>query len=204
MRITGSRTAVLAVVLAATATITTTGMAGATTSVHENVAAAHTVHSLSPSTVELGEVPADFDSVMGYRPTVLDGRLVNPSGDCSSPVPLPAEFENACKAHDLGYDLLRYATANNEELGPWARKDLDAQLADDMHGACESREVGMDRTSCHVMADVASVAVTGNSWRQGFVTPTKESPLPYALCALGIVLMAGTAIVIRRNNGVRS
>lgn len=203
MRITGSRTAVLAVALAATATITTTGMAGATTPAHENVAAAHTVHSLSSSTAEPGEVPADFDSVMGYRPTVLDGRLVNPGGDCSSPVPLPAEFDNACKAHDLGYDLLRYATANNEELGPWARKDLDAQLAADMHGACESRAVGMDRDSCHVMADVASIAVTGNSWRQGFVTPTKESPLPYALSAVAIVLMAGTAIVIRRN-GVRS
>lgn len=203
MRNTGRRTATLAVVLAATAAVTATGMAGANTPVRENIAATHAVQSMSSAALTGAAIPTDFATVMGYTPQRLDGRFVNPGGDCSSPVPLPADFDNACKAHDLGYDLLRYATANNQELGPWARQSLDERLGTDMHNACDTRTDDIDRTSCHFMADVASAAVTGNSWRQGYVTPTKESLVPYALGGLGVVLMVGTAVFARRDNGGR-
>src|SRR5688572_18193770 len=60
-------------------------------------------------------VPADFASVMGYEPvtaTLADGsvRLVNPRGSCSVPGGWRQfDFDVACKAHDFGYDMLRYA-----------------------------------------------------------------------------------------------
>lgn len=198
MRITGRRTAILAVVPAAIVTVTTTGMAGAQTPLRENAAAAHAVQSMDSG---IGSVPTDFAAVMGYVPRRVDGDLVKPGGDCSSPVPLPAEFDHACKAHDFGYDLLRYATRDNEELGRWARQDIDERLDAGMHDACDSYSVDLDRTACHVMADVAAAAVAGNSWRQGYLTPTKESLLPYALGGLGVVAMAAAAVVVRRTNG---
>ncbi|NLE79850.1 MAG: hypothetical protein GX610_09760 [Rhodococcus sp.] len=190
--------------VAATATLATTGMAGADTPVRENNAAAHAVQVLNAAVTESNALPDDFVAVMGYEPERQGGRLVNPGGSCSSPVPLPAEFDDACKAHDLGYDVLRYATANDEELGPWARKELDARLEADMHSACNSRTGDLDRAGCYVMADVAAAAVTGNSWRQGYVTPTKESFLPYLLCGLGVVLSVATAVFVRRENGAVS
>ena len=51
----------------------------------------------------------DFATVMGYRPIAENGIRVKPTGSCSSPVPLPTEFTDPCRAHDLGYDELRYA-----------------------------------------------------------------------------------------------
>lgn len=198
MRITGRRAATLAVALAATATVATTGMAGAHTPMRENAAATRAVQSMSSG---IATIPGNFAEVMGYVPERVDGRPVNPSGDCSSPVPLPGEFDDACKAHDFGYDLLRYATANDEELGPWARQEIDQRLAADMHNACDSHSGDLNRAACYFMADVATAAVAANSWRQGYVTPTKESLLPYALGGIGVVLMAGTTVFVRRTNG---
>lgn len=120
-------------------------------------------------------VPTDFADFAGYAPTAVDGYLANPRGDCSSPVPLPREFDSACKAHDLGYDLLRYAHAHGTELGPWARQALDGQLDRRMHAACEDRTSFLSRGYCFAMADVAVTAVNGNSWRQGYLTPVTES-----------------------------
>lgn len=120
-------------------------------------------------------IPADFASTAGYRPVVADGLLVNPDGDCSSPVPLPAEFDLACKAHDLGYDLLRYADDHGEPLGPWARQSLDAALEQRMHSACAARTETLARTQCQVMARVATAAVDLNSIRQDYGVPVHET-----------------------------
>jgi hypothetical protein len=54
-------------------------------------------------------LPASFLAVTattGHRPAVVDGVLLDPAGSCSSPVALPRVFDEACRAHDLGYDIV--------------------------------------------------------------------------------------------------
>ncbi|WP_245663455.1 hypothetical protein [Nocardia inohanensis] len=164
-------------------------------------------------------IPADFATDAGYRPVVSNGLLVNPAGDCSSPVPLPAEFDLACKAHDLGYDLLRYAGEHGEPLGPWARQSLDAALEQRMHAACEARTDSLARTRCQVMASIATAAVDLNSIRQDYGVPVHEtlfaaapgasSPLIRILQITGIgFLLAGitsaVTVVTRRRRARRA
>ena len=93
------------------------------------------------------------------------------AGSCSSPVPLPPAFDDACRAHDLGYDLLRHAAARGGTLGPWARAALDRRLADDLATACAA---GAHPAPCRVLAGVADLAVAANSWRQGWSVPVVE------------------------------
>lgn len=120
-------------------------------------------------------IPDDFAVRFGYRPAVVDGLLGNPDGDCSSPVTLPGEFENACRAHDLGYDLLRYADERGQPLGGWARQALDTTLATHMHEACETRDDAFSRARCNAMAGIASTFVDLNSRRQDYGVPVTES-----------------------------
>ncbi|WP_137724313.1 hypothetical protein [Prescottella subtropica] len=152
---------------------------------------------------DISVVPAGFVDRFGYRPRVVDGMVVNPHGACSSPVPLPAEFDTACKAHDYGYDLLRYAHAAGADLGPWARTALDEQLDRRMHAACDARGIG--RASCFVMANSAAAAVSINSQRQGYGAPIDEPWIRYglvaALTALGGWAVAVTVRRVRRGAG---
>ncbi|WP_433605790.1 hypothetical protein [Prescottella agglutinans] len=189
-------------VLAGAAIVTATlaaPQADAGTPVREHSGAARAVSELTASDVatDASAVPDDFAAVIGYRPRLEDGLLVNPNGACSSPVPLPTEFDVPCKAHDLGYDLLRYAHLADGDLGGWARNALDAQLDRRMHEACEARE--RDRTSCFAMANTATTAVAVNSMRQGYGVPIDEPWIRYTvgatLAALG--LLAVTAVVRR-------
>src|SRR5699024_8923775 len=69
-------------------------------------------------------VPDDVVSALGYSPGRALGLAANGDGDCSSPVSLPAEFEPACRVHDLGYDLLRVAGAGGSAIPPGLRGDL--------------------------------------------------------------------------------
>ena len=116
----------------------------------------------------LAELPRDFADRLGYVPIVVDGRPLNPRGDCSSPVPLPDRFANACRAHDFGYDLLRYADDVGRPAAPWARRALDARLIDDMHAVC-------DDLGCDSAAEAARVALSMNTWRQRSGPPARES-----------------------------
>ncbi|MEC3954609.1 hypothetical protein VMT65_16335 [Nocardia sp. CDC153] len=161
-------------------------------------------------------IPEDFVTTAGYRPVVEAGMLLNPGGDCSSPVPLPAEFDLACKSHDLGYDLLRYAAAHGQPLGPWARQTVDAALERRMHAACDVRENPLSRTQCQVMADIATTAVDLNSIRQDYGDPiyepfferTGHTPSPATLTLSGIGLAAGlgiaTTVLVRRTRARRA
>ena len=119
-------------------------------------------------------MPADFAAGAGYRPVVENGMMVNPDGDCSSPIQLPAEFTEACKAHDLGYDLLRYAEQRQQPLQPWARQAIDATLQRRMHAACDTRPDAAARARCDVLATVATTGVDLNSRRQNYATPDPE------------------------------
>ncbi|WP_327150312.1 hypothetical protein [Nocardia sp. NBC_01329] len=122
-----------------------------------------------------GAIPRDFVTYIGYEPVVRQGVLVAPDGSCSSPVELPPEFETACMAHDLGYDLLRYADRTGAPLGPWARQALDRTLSTRMHRACETHTEPVVRTRCETLAGIAATAVDLNSRRQHFGVPVVET-----------------------------
>ena len=141
--------------------------------VGENSAARVAVAELTGAHPGNAVLPADFAAERGYRPVLAGGLLVDPGGDCSSPVRLPAEFRTACRAHDLGYDLLRYADDRGQPLGPWARQAIDAVLEQRMLAACDDRH-GLHRAQCRAMAAVAGTAVDLNSRRQNYATPRAE------------------------------
>ena len=90
-------------------------------------------------------LPADFASVMGYVPAEEagpDGRLLAVRSDatCSSPFGgTRYGFDQACRVHDLGYDLLRYAARTGQPLGSSARQALDAAFGERMRRALRHR-----------------------------------------------------------------
>lgn len=175
----------LAAIVAAFA-ITGAGIHQPETSGPENPAAAHAVAvvaGLADGDI-ITAIPRDFHAVMGYRPamaTVPEGTpvLVKPTGGCSSAFGATTfDFDVACKQHDLGYDLLRYAARTGGELGPWARRAIDDQLAATMDEQCAAVEGGPE---CRVVALLFEQAVRANSWRQGQGVPVPERSAPYVL-----------------------
>jgi hypothetical protein len=119
----------------------------------------------------------DAASAATIRALTSDDRHYTgkPDGGCSSPIALPAVFDLPCKAHDLGYDVLRAAAAKGHPLGPWARDLLDSTFGRRLHTACEGSD-GFGRVTCEVAAEVASAAVRFNSWRQHSGPPVVETP----------------------------
>ncbi|MFD4353337.1 hypothetical protein ACFWPK_01450 [Nocardia sp. NPDC058519] len=192
-------------------------MGGTTPEATENVVAAAAVRALtddSPDATSL--IPRDFGYKFGYDPAPQEGLLVNPNGGCSSPVTLPAEFEPACRAHDLGYDVLRYAERVDEPLGGWARRSVDAALNRRIHAACELRDDEFSRARCAVMADIAFTAVDVNSRRQEYGAPVVENVFaqtdpadrpnlwPLARTVLGLfAVTAASAVIIDALRKVR-
>lgn len=124
--------------------------------------------SLADGVPGTGIVPTEVVTALGYVPARDHGLAANGDGDCSSPVPLPAEFEPACRVHDLGYDLLRLAHAGDAPIPRTLRGDLDSLLSRQMHDSCG------DSRPCHVAADIAHVAVHVNTVRQGHGAPVEE------------------------------
>ncbi|MCX0271873.1 hypothetical protein NLM24_14390 [Nocardia zapadnayensis] len=158
-------------------------------------------------------IPRDFADRIGYQPVVRQGVLVAPDGSCSSPVELPPEFDTACMAHDLGYDLLRYADRTGAPLGPWARQALDRTLSVRLHQACETHTEPVVRTRCETLAGIAATAVELNSRRQHYGVPVVETlsqvaaqaatdhptrPWLLRAVALGLATMAALVFGIRR------
>lgn len=175
----------------------TAALPASETTTSDNTASA--VHALATddTAVARAELPAGFATAMGYSPVTEPGFtseevLVDPLGDCSSPVPLPASFETACRTHDLGYDLLRYARDTGEELGPDARRELDTMLARHLRAACESESTRGD-IACYPAAHIATLFVRLNSWRQGYRIPISESSAPLMIPGvLGAGIIAWT------------
>ncbi|MFI5718154.1 hypothetical protein [Nocardia sp. NPDC051750] len=166
-----------------------------------------------PSISTAAGIPRDFANYAGYEPVVRQGLLVAPDGNCSSPVELPPEFDTACMAHDLGYDLLRYADSTGAPLGPWARQALDRTLGVRLHQACDAHAEPMVRTRCETFAGIAATAVELNSRRQHYGVPvvetftqaatqvaTEHPTQPWLLrgVALGLAAVAGLALGLRR------
>ncbi len=143
-------------------------------------------------------VPAGFVSVMGYEPqtaTLADGtvRLINPKGSCSVPGEgRPFDFAVACKAHDFGYDLLRYAARTGTPLPASAREDIDHRLTRDLRVQCSHDE------ACDATVAVYQAAVEFNSWRQVFGPPVDKSGLPRTAGLILLGLVGIVAVLFRR------
>ncbi|MEJ2857741.1 MULTISPECIES: phospholipase A2 [unclassified Saccharothrix] len=159
----------------------------------------------SPDAVSpLGGFPADFNQVTGRSPvsvTALDGtaRAVDPSGGCSGPAgDTEWDFGVACRAHDLGYDLLRYAEHKGQPLGPDARKALDARLSADMHRQCELNPRG-NATRCHVVAGLYAAGLEFNSWRQRWGPPGHEPVLAWGFGSAVVVFLLVARLTRRRD-----
>ncbi|MGN2636709.1 hypothetical protein ACTD5D_11050 [Nocardia takedensis] len=168
--------------------------------VAENVWAARAVTELTGELTGPVTVPPDFETSAGYRPVTVDGTVLNPDGDCSSPVPLPAEFDTACKAHDLGYDLLRYADRAGQPLGPWARQAVDAAFDRRMRHACAARVGAAGRAGCFAAAEIADTVVDLNSRRQDYGAPVVETPIAAGVVAalLGVAALGGVILLLTR------
>ena len=142
------------------------------------------VTSLVGGEATLDLVPAGFQDQLGYLPVPEAGTLVNPNGGCSTPGGLgPATFATACRVHDFGYDVLRYAEGTGARVGPWARFDLDRRLYADLLQTC-------DTLTCGTTATVYYTAVTLNSIRQGYVAPRTEPIIPWAGTVVGVLGLA--------------
>jgi len=153
---------------------------------NESDDSARLVGLLTEERATLASVPASFDSALGYQPVAMAGNLVDPKGGCSTPGRIgPESFDTACRTHDLGYDVLRFAEAEGDRLGAWARFDLDLLLYTETLETCETFR-------CRATATAYYTAVTANSIRQGYKAPTKEPTLPW----LGVVLIVlGLALI---------
>ncbi|GAA1999291.1 hypothetical protein JL107_12260 [Nakamurella flavida] len=146
--------------------------------------------------------PADWATVMGYRPLVAIGPhdtpiLIKPTGDCSSPTgPTRYDFDVVCKEHDLAYDIVRYAGRIGAPLASGGRQDADAMFRSELHARCDQQHTtGADAAVCHGLAESFAVVVDVNSWRQGYRPPEPESGwslvLFWVVCGGVAVLAAG-------------
>ncbi|MEU4739415.1 phospholipase A2 [Actinosynnema sp. NPDC023658] len=138
--------------------------------------------------------PADFNEVVDRDPLVVtapDGttRATSPGGGCSGPAgDTEWDFGTGCRAHDLGYDLLRYAELKGRPLAPEARKALDARLATDMHTQCDLNPRGHG-TRCHAAAQLYAAGLEFNSWRQRWGPPGHEPVLAWGFGSAVVVFL---------------
>src|SRR5437762_13762481 len=90
----------------------------------------------------LAAIPPDFAATMGYTPVLgrlADGReiAINPNGGCSVVGGgAPFDLATPCKAHDLGYDLLRYSHRHGVDLPAQARREVDDTFGADLDREC--------------------------------------------------------------------
>lgn len=133
-------------------------------------AAVRAVTGSLDASAQAGSLPAGF----AYAAERGPGYAVNPHGDCSAGIHLPAEFTPACKAHDLGYDLLRHADRLGRPLGSWARPLIDDTFASRLEAACATRPADQ-RRQCAEVAGLTVFAVRVNTWRQHEGPPRAES-----------------------------
>lgn len=142
----------------------------------------------------IADLPADFTKVSGREPVHVkapDGttRAVHPGGGCSSPWgDTEWDYSVGCKAHDLGYDLLRYAEAKGQPLSPELRERLDNRLSQDMHAQCRLNPRGSPQ-ACDVVASIYTMGLVVNSWHQRWGPPRNEPVGPWSVAMVVIMLL---------------
>ncbi|MFI5609051.1 phospholipase A2 [Amycolatopsis sp. NPDC051903] len=151
-----------------------------------------------PQPTALALLPKDFTAVSGVRPGALparDGtvRAVHVDGGCSTPWGddnTKWDYAVPCKAHDLGYDLLRYADKKGHPLDQSVRASLDAQLSHDMHHACVVNPMDSPRT-CQLVATLYSAGLVVNSWHQRWGPPVADpiGPMVAGVLVIGCLLV---------------
>ncbi|UOX88902.1 phospholipase [Amycolatopsis sp. FBCC-B4732] len=142
----------------------------------------------------LALLPKDFTALSGVTPGALparDGtvRAVHVDGGCSTPWGddnTKWDYAVPCKAHDLGYDLLRYADRKGHPLGPEVRAALDDRLSYDMHHACDLNPMNSALT-CRVVASFYSAGLVVNSWHQRWGPPVGD---PIGPMVAGVLVIA--------------
>ncbi len=147
-----------------------------------------------PAPTALGLLPKDFTEVSGVKPGFMaarDGtvRAVHVDGGCSTPWGddnTKWDYAVPCKAHDLGYDLLRYAERKGHALDPEVRAALDTRLSDDMQHACVVNPMN-SATLCHVVASFYSAGLVLNSWHQRWGPPVGD---PVGPMVAGVLVIA--------------
>lgn len=144
------------------------------TTVREDGASAAAVRAITDPAIDPAAQVRAVRGTLSYAATAGPGYALAPHGDCSSVVRLPADFDAPCKAHDLGYDLLRHADAAGHPLGGWARRRIDDAFADRLASACAARPLAQ-RRHCTEVAGLTVLAVRANTWRQHGGPPRAES-----------------------------
>ncbi|GAB3472343.1 phospholipase A2 [Actinophytocola sediminis] len=150
-------------------------------------------------------LPADFTEVSGREPVHMEApdgteRAVHPGGGCSSPWgDTRWDYSVGCKAHDLGYDMLRYAEAKGQPLSGDLRERLDDRLSMDMHAQCELNPRGTP-ASCDAVASMYTVGLVVNSWHQSWGPPENEpvGPWSVAMVVITLLIVARAPAVVRR------
>jgi hypothetical protein len=162
----------------------------------------------------LSLLPADFTKVTGVVPGALparDGtvRAVHVDGGCSTPWGddnTKWDYSVPCKAHDLGYDLLRYADKIGQPLAPDVRASLDARLSADMHNACRVNPMDSPST-CQIVASLYSAGLVVNSWHQRWGPPVGDpiGPMLAGVAVIGclLVLRLRGWLTVRRSRPAR-
>jgi hypothetical protein len=168
--------------------------------------AAHTVAVLTHPSADhdpTQDFPHDFESVQGTHPDLVrapDGtqRAVHGDGGCSGPDgDTQWDFSVACKSHDLGYDVLRYAEHKGQPLGADARRALDTRLTADMHAQCDANPRGTG-AQCHAVAQIYSAGLAFNSWRQHWGPPGHEPVLAWGLGSAVVAFLLAARLPVRR------
>ena len=179
------------------------GFTGRPAAAAEDRAAADAVASLASG--RLPVLPGDFTRVMGYRADRVVGsdgavHLVKHGNGCSSPLGATTfDFSIPCEEHDLGYDLLRYATSQGRPLGPWARQAIDSRFGADAHRRCDDARHGVvGHLVCDATAELYYGVTAANSLRQGYGNPGHEHVARAGLGAGAFVVSLGLAALVRR------
>ena len=131
-------------------------------------------------------LPCDFKLLMGYTPVVVSGSKAWPTlvvkpraagGGCSVPAALDPivlnkakdAFTNACKSHDFGYDLIRFANRTGQQWRGADRLTVDHWFGQFMQRVC--RNTGwlgiFNKVTCYASHDQFMAGIQANTWAQG-------------------------------------
>jgi len=140
-----------------------------------NDATVHCVMGILQGTEDLPDGFAAWESrrsggFVYYIDTRRGTRAVLSTGSCSVPVigDNPGPFRNACKTHDLGYDIMRYFGSSGS--GGSVRKAVDNGLFNDLKAVCGGLS-WWRRPGCGIWSRTYYEAVHWVSQKEHYGTP---------------------------------